>query len=100
MPGQRVSLEEGATACSLSASRFGSVFRHAMGMSFGQFVLRARLAYATQLMLTTDAPIEAIARELDFTDASHFHHAFQRRYGATPARYREQLGGSADPVGR
>jgi AraC-like DNA-binding protein len=93
-PGHRISLENGAEACSLSSSRFGSIFRHAMGMSFGQFALRSRLAYAARLILATDGPLEAIARESGFTDASHFHHAFRKRYGCTPARYREQFGTS------
>jgi AraC-like DNA-binding protein len=59
-----------------------------MGLSFGKFCRRARLAYAAQLLLTTDLPVEAVARTAGFSDASHLHHSFVETYGATPARYR------------
>lgn len=87
--GHRVSLAEAARACSLSSSRFSFVFRHTMGLSFGEFGLRHRVTRAGQLMLTGDSPLEAIADELGFADASHLHRAFLKRYGCTPARYRE-----------
>jgi AraC-like DNA-binding protein len=89
-PAQRVSLEEAAAVCGLSASRFGAVFRRAMGMSFGQFALRSRLAQAAQLMLSTEAPLEAIAEQTGFGGASHLHHAFTKCYACTPAAYRRQ----------
>lgn len=102
--GRPVSLAEAAAACCLSASRFSPVFRHTMGMSFGEFVLRLRGGRAAQLLLNSNASLEAIAEELGYVDASHLHHAFTRRYGYTPARYRKmarsfrQSGASLGPM--
>ena len=87
-PARRLSLVEAAAACGLSVSQFGYVFRHVMGLSFGKFCMRARLAYVAQLLLSTDLSVEAIAQAAGFADASHLHHAFAQAYGSTPARYR------------
>jgi len=87
--GRSVSLAEAAAACCLSASRFSPVFRHTMGLSFGEFVLRQRGARVAQLLLHSNASLVAIAEELGFVDASHLHRVFARRYGYTPARYRK-----------
>jgi AraC-like DNA-binding protein len=87
-PARRLSLEEAAAACGLSASQFSHIFRHTMGLSFGNFRTRTRLGYAAQLLLTTDQPVEHIAEQLGFVDASHLHHAFTKVYSCTPARYR------------
>ena len=88
-PERRLTLAEGAAACSLSVSHFCFVFQQTMGLSFGKLALRARLAYAAHLLLSTDSSMEAITQRFGFVDVSHFHHAFTRHYGLTPARYRE-----------
>lgn len=88
--GRRVSLGEAAAACALSPSQFSLLFRRTMGVSFGKFALRCRLGCGRHLLVNTDSPLEAIAGELGFVSASHFHHAFVKVYGWTPARYRDQ----------
>jgi AraC-like DNA-binding protein len=87
-PTRRLNLREAAAACGLSVSQFGFLFRNVMGLSFGKFCRRARLAYVAQLLLTTDLSVEAVAATAGFSDASHLHHAFAAAYGSTPARYR------------
>jgi len=89
-PARRLSLKEAAATCGLSVSQFGYLFRHLMGLSFGKFCMRARLAYVAQLLLTSDLAVEAIAEISGFADASHLHHAFVDVYGSTPARYRKE----------
>ena len=83
-----VTLEEAAGVCGLSRSRFGSLFSQTMGTSYGQFSLRARLAFAAHRLLTTDLPAEAIGHETGFVDGSHFHRSFVKHYGCTPREYR------------
>jgi len=87
-PTRRLSLDEAASTCGLSPSHFGHVFRRLMGLSFGKFCMRARLAFAARLLLSADESVEAIAERAGFSDASHFHHAFVQVYGAAPGRYR------------
>jgi AraC-like DNA-binding protein len=88
-PLRRVGVQQAATACNLSYSQFGRIFRRAMGMSFGAFCTRARLAHVAQQIVTTRMPLDGLAREAGFVDASHLHRAFVRRYGCTPGEYRQ-----------
>jgi len=83
-----VTVAEAAAACKLSATQFRVLFRRAMGVSFGQFELRKRLAQASHLLVNTDLPIDALSEQCGFTDRSHLHRMFTRLYGAPPGTYR------------
>jgi AraC family transcriptional regulator len=89
-PHRRVRLGEAAYACGLSATRFAVVFNQTVGLSFGRFALRARLAYVARRLLSANTSIERIASEAGFVDASHLHRTFVRHYGCTPGQYRER----------
>ncbi len=88
-PGRRVTIAEAAAACGLGRAQFCLIFRHTMGLGFGKFCLRARLALVADRLLNTQLPSGAIAEETGFADASHLHRTFVKHYGCTPARYRE-----------
>lgn len=77
-----------ARACGLSRSRFHLVFRRAMGVSFHQFCMRARVGIAAHRLLTSDDPVGTVATQLGFADASHLHRNFTRYCGCTPREYR------------
>jgi len=87
---RRVSRDKAAAACGLGVSQFSFLFRHTMGMSFGRFSIRHRLGHAAHLLLTTDLPVDEIARETGFAHASHLHRSFVRSYGYTPFEYRQR----------
>ncbi len=91
VPWRRVPVRDAASACGMSVSRFHTVFRETMNMSFGRFSLRARLSFAAQQLITTDQPIASIAAEAGFVDGSHLHHCFTKQYGRTPSRYRRRV---------
>jgi AraC-like DNA-binding protein len=88
-PSRHISQGEAAAACGLGRSRFAMVFRDTMGISFARFCLRARLALAAYKLLSTDLPVESVAEETGFADASHLHRALVRYYGCTPRQFRE-----------
>lgn len=90
-PQRRVSGPEAAAACSLSVSRFYHLFRGTMGISFGAFAVRARVAFAAQRLLSSDESLRQVSEQAGFTDASHLHRAFLRHYGCTPGEYRAQV---------
>ncbi len=85
---RRVSVAEAAVACSVSVSRFHHLFQQAMGVSFGQFSMRARLTAVADRLIYTDDSLGAIALEAGFVDLSHFCRAFRKHYGYTPQQYR------------
>jgi AraC-like DNA-binding protein len=86
--GNRLRLQQAAAACGLSPSRFAVIFRQTMGVTYARFALRARLAFASQQLLTTNLTVDDIATEAGFVDASHLHRHFVKHYGRTPHSYR------------
>ena len=93
----RVSLQEAAESCGVSRTLFCVTFRRSVGVSFATFVLRARLAWVSSRLLSSDEPIAPIAAEAGFADESHLHRTFLRYYGCTPGRYR-RAGGNRAPA--
>jgi len=90
---RRVGAKQAAEACKLSPAHFRSLFAGTMGMTFGQFELRQRLALGERLLLTTDLPMDEIADRCGFTDASHFVRVFSKTHGKTPGLYRREAWG-------
>jgi len=87
---RRVPVVEAATRCGLSPSRFQDVFRRTIGLPYGQFSLRARLAHVAEQLLSTDFTLDRIADDSGFTDARHLRRMFRSEYGCTPTEYRRQ----------
>jgi len=67
-------------------------FRHATGMTPLDYVQALRLEEAKQMLETGDLPVEAIANEVGYEDASFFGRLFRRKVGLTPAQYRLRFG--------
>ncbi len=67
-------------------------FRHATGMTPLDYVQALRLEEAKQMLETGDHPVEAIANEVGYEDASFFGRLFRRKVGLTPAQYRLRFG--------
>lgn len=86
--GRRISVRRAAGACRLSETQFKRVFRQALGVSFGRFVLQSRVSAAARLLRAGRQSVEAVAWEAGFVDSSHLHRAFLREYGCTPGEYR------------
>jgi transcriptional regulator GlxA family with amidase domain len=61
-------------------------------MSPIEYVHTLRLEEAKQMLEASDAPIEAIAFEVGYQDASFFGRLFRRRVALTPAQYRRRFG--------
>lgn len=67
-------------------------FTQATGMSPLEYVHTLRLEEAKQMLESTDLPIEAVALEVGYQDASFFGRLFRRKVQMTPAQYRRQFG--------
>jgi AraC-like DNA-binding protein len=46
--------------------------------------------HSSRLLLETSLPLEGVAEQSGFANASHLHRAFQRYYLCTPGEYRRQ----------
>lgn len=86
------SLTKLAARAGLSNSTFARQFQAALGMSPMEFVTRARLHRAAQLLRLGATPVKTVAALVGFSSRSHFSKAFRDLYGRDPTLYREQEG--------
>jgi transcriptional regulator GlxA family with amidase domain len=68
-------------------------FRAATGMAPIAYVHALRLEEAKQMLEMEDQPVEAIALQVGYEDASFFGRLFRRHVGMTPVQYRRRFGG-------
>jgi two-component system response regulator YesN len=59
--------------------------------TFSEDLLARRMAAAAQLLIEQRSiPVRDVARLVGYRQAPHFARAFRRRYGLSPARFRER----------
>lgn len=67
------------------------LFRSVFGMSLLEYIAQHRIAHAQRLLITSDAPVAAIALDCGFGSASQFYAIFKRACGVAPGAYRAGL---------
>jgi len=72
---------------------FARRFKLATGLSPMEYVHTLRLEESKQILETSTLPVEIVALEVGYEDASFFGRLFRRKVGLTPARYRRRFGG-------
>jgi transcriptional regulator GlxA family with amidase domain len=75
----------------LAERTFKRRFMQATGMTPLDYVHTVRLEEAKQMLESTDLPVEAIALEVGYQDASFFGRLFRRKVALTPAQYRKRF---------
>jgi len=84
------------SAC-MSRSAFAKAFVETTGTTPIEFVTRARLAKARDLIASTEGSISSIATAVGFASRSHFSSRFRQRYGEDPTAYRKRIRQEACP---
>ncbi len=87
---QVLSVEEVARRCGCSRRHLGRVFHEHFGHSVAAHKMELRLQQAARILLTSKAKIIDVAFECGFGHLGQFSARFRKRYGATPARWRQQ----------
>jgi transcriptional regulator GlxA family with amidase domain len=80
-----------ARVSGLPERSFKRRFVQATGMSPLEYVHALRLEETKHMLETTELPIEAVANEVGYEDASFFGRLFRRKVGLTPAQYRRRF---------
>lgn len=86
--GGAVTLADMAHAAGLSRMHFAAQFRVATGLRPHEFLLRARIEQAQEMMARTREPLVQIALAVGFQTQAHFTTVFRRFAGTTPHRWR------------
>ena len=86
---KNITVKEAATLCGFSESHFMKLFKELTGMSFTAYLVNYRLELSAKQLLETDQKIIDIATNCGFNNHSYFTRAFQKKYGITPAKYRD-----------
>lgn len=60
-------------------------------LNIGNYTQKARMTMAANLLSTTRLPIDAIAKEMGYANASNFAKAFKSVFEKTPLQYRHQV---------
>ena len=87
-----LTLNELATACSLSVRHFSRGFRHSFGISVHQYLIRLRLERAKTLLAKTKKPLAEVAHLCGFCDQPAFTRAFRKVERMPPLLWRKTNG--------
>jgi len=84
-----IGVAELATAAGLSRAHFSRVFSRHVGVGPLEYLTRVRLQRALTLLRGTFLPLDEIATQCGFENASYFGKVFRKVLGLTPIAYRK-----------
>lgn len=73
----------------MSERNFSRRFREETGLSPSRYIERARLEAARRWLVSSQLPLEHVARKSGFSSARHLNQAFRKAMGVTPFAYRK-----------
>jgi AraC-like DNA-binding protein/ligand-binding sensor protein len=88
---EELSLGRVASAVHTSIFYFCKLFRKVTGITFTEFVSRARTEKAKNLLLNPNLRVSEIAFEVGFQSLTHFNRTFKGIVGESPTEYRTRL---------
>jgi AraC-like DNA-binding protein/ligand-binding sensor protein len=94
--GEELCLEQVARAANTSPFYFCKIFKAATGLTFTDYVARARIEKTKQLLLNPHTRISEAAYAAGFQSLSQFNRVFRRIVGEAPTTYRDHLHGSGE----
>jgi AraC-like DNA-binding protein/ligand-binding sensor protein len=89
--GEELSLEQVAKSVNTSKFYFCKIFKKATGINFTDYLSRARIERAKNLLLNPNLRVSEIAYETGFQSLTHFNRIFKKILGQSPTQYRQQL---------
>jgi AraC-like DNA-binding protein len=86
---EALSLAAVAKAAGASVFHFCKIFHKSTGLSFTNYVARARVEDARQGLLNPNRRISEIAYDVGFQSLTQFNRTFKRVFGQSPSEYRD-----------
>lgn len=87
--GSNMSVEDVAQSMGISVSHCHHMFISQLNQSPHQVILEKRLNRATEKLTSTVLQVKSVCYECGFLSSSGFSRAFKKKFGMTPAKYRE-----------
>jgi AraC-like DNA-binding protein len=79
---------EAARLAGVHPVQFSRAFHRHVGMTANEYRRQSRVRRASELLLSSTAPLAYIAQQCGFADQSHLTRTFSQMLGLSPARYR------------
>ena len=79
-----------AARCGVDRSYLFRLFKRYLGISPQEYIIRYRLERAEVLLKTTSLSVTQIQLSCGFGDLCHFSRLFKKRYGLSPAAFRQE----------
>ena len=92
--GEALSLTQVARAANMSAFYFCKIFKAAIGLTFTDYLSRARVEKTKQLLLNPNVRVSEAAYSAGFQSLSQFNRVFRRIVGEAPTTYRDRIHGT------
>ncbi|MEU4511199.1 GlxA family transcriptional regulator [Nonomuraea wenchangensis] len=96
--GSDLRVETLAEQACMSTRHFARAFRQEVGVTPGAYVEMARVEIARQVLLDSDATMEAVTERCGFGTPETMRRAFHRRLGVGPADYRARFRPALEPI--
>ncbi len=87
---ERITIEDLASALSVSPSYLSRLFKQETGISVSEYVREQKISMAKNLLRYSEYSMIDIANHLAFSSQSHFIQQFRDVVGMTPKKYRDQ----------
>jgi AraC-like DNA-binding protein len=88
---ESLGLDEVSQHAGVSPFHFCKVFKRTTGLTFTEFVNRARVEHAKRLLLKPQARITEVAYDVGFQSLSQFNRSFRRVTDKSPTEFRSGL---------
>ncbi|MBQ9920676.1 MAG: helix-turn-helix domain-containing protein [Clostridia bacterium] len=89
---EKITLSDIAAHCFYNPVYFSRKFKMYFGKNLSDYVKERRLCEAARLLCDTDLTVTQIYTDCCFSDKSQFYRLFKKRFGCTPAEYRNSRG--------
>lgn len=84
---ERISLEQVASAISISPGYLSTIFRQSAGICFTDYVTGVKIDQAKRLLRETDYKVYEVSEVLGYQNAYYFSRVFKKIVGMTPSEY-------------